>query len=326
MSAAKAEPRHHGLVLIDKPEGLTSHDVVAKIRKMAGQKKVGHTGTLDPMATGLMAVLLGSATRLEPYLTKMNKSYLGQLELGLLTDTDDVTGQVLSRNDGPYPLKAEVAEVLASFLGVQDQRPPDYSAIKVGGKRAYEAAREGAPLQLACRRVTAYNLEIMDYAPPRLTFKAEVSSGYYIRSLARDLGHRLGMGGAALSALRRLTVGPAWSLDKAFTLEAVNGWNEDGWADNIISPADALPLHQALRLEDSEAVRYLQGQRLKLPLDVEPGQYKVLSASGLLLGLAEAVATDYASLGGPEPHGPFLRPLRVFNNSRNITGLPNGKE
>ena len=307
MASKKAAARH-GLLLIDKPGGWTSHDVVARVRRLAGQRQVGHTGTLDPMATGLMAVLLGSATRLEPWLTKMDKVYRGQMELGLATDTDDVTGRELSRRGGPWPTEEVVRRALKNREGEGDQIPPAFSAIQVDGQRAHKAARAGRPLRLEARRVTAYRLEPLDWRPPLLDFRAEVSSGYYIRSLARDVGEEFFLGGA-LSALRRERVGP-WSLEAAVTLEELAAWTEEDWRDKLKTPAEALPHWPGLTLDGDQARRFILGQKLPVEEPTAPGRYKILNPAGLLLGLAE---TEYKpSLGGTEPRRPFLRPLRVF--------------
>ncbi|MDR3037678.1 MAG: tRNA pseudouridine(55) synthase TruB [Candidatus Adiutrix sp.] len=296
-----------GLMLVDKPRGLTSHDVVARLRRLAGQKKIGHTGTLDPLATGLLAVLMGAATRLEPYLSRMNKTYLARVELGLVTDTDDADGRVLGRHPGPWPAEEEVRRALRVGEGEGDQVPPAFSAIKVAGRRAYRAARAGSPLDLAPRRVTAFRLELLGYEPPHLDLIAEVSAGYYIRALARDLGLNLGLGGGALTALRRERVGP-WSVEQARTLEEMAGWTEEEWQGHLRPPAEALPHWPELVLADQRAARFTQGR----PVGTadEPGRYKISDARGRFLGLGQidAVATG----GETAPRGPFLRPLRVF--------------
>ena len=301
---------YQGLLLIDKPRNLTSHDVVARLRRLAGQKKIGHTGTLDPLATGLLAVLLGPATRLAPYLTKMDKAYQGRLELGLVTDTDDAAGRVLARRRGPWPTEDEVRQALRNGEGEGDQAPPAFSAIQVAGRRAYRAAREGAPLDLPPRRVTAFRLELTRYEPPALDFTAAVSSGYYIRALARDLGRALGLGGGALMELRRTELGP-WTLDQARTLEEVAGWSEDGWRAGLRPPAEALPHWPALVLaEPGSAGRFVQGRRL--PAAGPAGPYKIIDDQGRFLGLGQ-VETGAALAGAAvPPRGSFLRPLRVF--------------
>jgi tRNA pseudouridine55 synthase len=296
-------------MLIDKPRKLTSHDVVARLRRLTGQKKIGHTGTLDPLATGLLAVLLGPATRLASYLTKMNKTYLGRMELGLVTDTDDAAGRVLTRHPGPWPTEDEVRRALRNAEGESDQVPPAFSAIRVAGRRAYKAARAGAPLELSPRPVTAFRLELVGYEPPRLDFTAAVSSGYYIRALARDLGRDLGLGGGALTELKRTGFGP-WTLDQAWTLEEAAAWSNDRWRAELRPPAEALPHWPALVLAEPGSVRsFAQGRRL--PAIDSVGRYKVMDDQGRLLGLGQ-IETAAALEGGGQPREPFLRPLRVF--------------
>ncbi len=303
-------PARHGLLLIDKPGGLTSHDVVARVRRVAGQKQVGHAGTLDPLATGLLAVLLGSATRLAPYLVKMDKVYWGRLELGVATDTDDLDGRVLERRPGPWPDEAAVRRAFAAREGEGDQTPPAFSAIKVAGRRAHQAARAGEALELAPRRVTARRLEMLAYEPPMVEFRAEVSSGYYIRSLVRDLGADLGPG-AALAALRRERAGP-WSLDQAVPLADLAEWTPRDWRARLLPPAQALPHLPAVVLEGEILVRFEMGQTVAAEATPVDGPHKVLDPEGHLRGLGEFRPT---SLGGGQPRGPFLRPLRVFGET-----------
>lgn len=234
----KGPAKRHGLLLVDKPQGLTSHDVVGRLRRVVGQRQIGHTGTLDPMATGLMAVLLGSATKLSSRFTGLGKVYEATVDLSLATDTLDVTGETLARHGGPWPTEGEIRAALAAETGERDQVPPAYSAIKVGGRPAYKAARAGQPLDLPPRRVTAYGLELTAYEPPLLRLTAAVSSGYYVRALARDLGAALKTGGA-LAALRRASVGP-WPVGQAATLEEIAAWDDDGWQKHLIDPMAAL--------------------------------------------------------------------------------------
>jgi tRNA pseudouridine55 synthase len=299
-----------GLLLIDKPRNLTSHDVVAGLRRLARQKKIGHTGTLDPRATGLLAVLLGPATRLTPYLTKMNKTYQGRLELGLVTDTDDAAGRVLTRHPGPWPTESEVRRALRNGEGEIAQVPPAFSAIQVAGRRAYKAALAGAPLELSPRLVTAFRLELIRYEPPELDFTATVSSGYYIRALARDLGRDLGLGGGALTELRRTALGP-WTLDQAFTLEEAAAWNEDGWRARLRPSAEALPHWPTLVLDEPwSAGRFIQGRRL--PAAGPAGRYKIIDDQGRFLGLGQIETGAVREGAAAPPREPFLRPLRVF--------------
>jgi tRNA pseudouridine55 synthase len=233
----------------------------------------------------------------------MDKLYSGQIQLGLATDTDDVTGRAMATHDGEWPEAETIRQVLQAREGEGDQLPPAFSAIQVDGKRAHRAARAGQPLDLPLRRVTAHRLELLNYQPPLVDFRAEVSSGYYIRSLARDVGAELGLGGC-LSALRREKVGP-WSLAGAVTLEELAAWTEEDWAARLAPPAEALPHLPGLPLTATEARGFGQGK--KLPVSAGTGQYKILSPSGELLGLGEI-----SSIGGSAPQEPFLRPLRVF--------------
>ncbi len=208
-------------MLVDKPAGPTSHDVVQRVRRALGTRAVGHTGTLDPFATGLLVVLVGRATRLARFVEAQPKTYLGTARLGLATDTDDRTGTPL----GPAVDVAGIAEdrvlaALAALQGEQQQRPPRYSARHVDGERSYRLARRGVAAELPETPVTVHRIELVSYAPPELAFRVTVSAGTYVRALARDLGARLGVG-AHLTALRREAVG-ALRVDDAVPLGLVD--------------------------------------------------------------------------------------------------------
>ena len=194
-------------MLVDKPAAMTSHDVVQRVRRVLGARGAGHTGTLDPFATGLLVVLLGRATRLARFVETQSKTYLATTRLGIRTDTDDLTGRVVETSDSAARLsEEEVAASLAGFLGAQQQRPPQYSAKHVGGERSYAKARRGELVELPDASVTVHRIEVVEFQAPLLTFRAEVSAGTYIRALARDLGERLGVG-AHLTGLRREAIG-----------------------------------------------------------------------------------------------------------------------
>lgn len=213
-----------GLLLVDKPSGWTSFDVVAKIRgilsREAGYKvKVGHAGTLDPMATGLLVLAIGSATKKIDGLMKQSKIYEAVLCLGATSNTDDAEGEITGQSD-VQPSHADIESVLEEFIGEIAQVPPQFSAIKVAGQRAYKAAREGKQVELEPRRVTIVSIHDVHYDYPQLSFVADVSSGTYIRSLARDIGASLGTG-AYLQSLRRLTVGEM-SVQDAIDMDGVN--------------------------------------------------------------------------------------------------------
>ena len=199
-----------GILLVDKPASWTSHDVVAKVRsllkKESGQKiKVGHTGTLDPFATGLLILVIGSYTKRAAEFSKMDKTYEAELTLGATSTTGDTEGEITPKS-AKKPTEEQVRAVLSQFEGQIEQTPHTYSAIKIGGQRAYKMARQGKEVKLEPRQVTVYSLEFIDYKYPKLSFTTKVSSGTYIRSLAEDIGKKLGTG-AYLSALRRTSVG-----------------------------------------------------------------------------------------------------------------------
>ena len=210
-----------GLVIVDKPAGVTSHDVVARVRRLAGTRKVGHAGTLDPMATGVLVLGVNRATRLLGHLTLTEKAYDATIRLGASTTTDDAEGELVSTAPTGDLDEAAIRATLASFVGDIEQVPASVSAIKVGGRRAYDRVREGQDVQLAARPVTIHALEVDAVRPSvedvEVDISVRCSSGTYVRAIARDLGASLGVGGH-LGSLRRTAVGP-FTLDDAHTLE-----------------------------------------------------------------------------------------------------------
>ena len=270
-------------MLVDKPAGITSHDVVQRIRRALGIRAVGHTGTLDPFATGLLVVLLGPATRLARFIEGQAKQYLATARLGIQTTTDDLTGQVLATApmDIP-PSEHQVREALAGFLGVQLQQPPQFSAKRVGGERSYQRARRGDTVELADVPVTVHAIELVDYQPPDLTFRARVSAGTYLRAIARDLGHRLSVG-AHLTALRRESIG-SLRVEDAHLLEG-------------IKPAAVLPAQAVLQdlpsvdLDESgrQAVAHGRAVSDSAAAGRVGSEAVALLAAGQLIGVAEAV-------------------------------------
>ncbi len=196
------------MALVAKPGGPTSHDVVDQVRRALGLRRVGHLGTLDPFAAGLLVIVVGRATRLAQYAADWTKSYEGVIRLGRTTATDDATGPTAGASDAWQSLdRAHVEAALARFHGAYEQRPPAYSAVKVEGERAYRRARRGEPVALAARPVLVSALELVRFAPPDVAFRATVSGGTYLRGLARDVGEELGCG-AHLATLVRTRVGP----------------------------------------------------------------------------------------------------------------------
>ncbi len=225
----------NGIINIHKEAGFTSHDVVAKMRGICGQKKIGHTGTLDPEATGVLPVCLGSGTKLCDMLTDKDKEYVAELLLGRTTDTQDVTGQVLS--ESPVEVSEEqVREAVMSFVGNYEQVPPMYSALKVNGKKLYEFAREGKEVERKARPVTILEIEILDIQLPVVKMRVACSKGTYIRTLCADIGEKLGCGGT-MKSLLRTRVGQ-FSLENAITLEALQSLRDGGGLESVVLPVD----------------------------------------------------------------------------------------
>lgn len=260
---------YHGMINVYKEKGFTSHDVVAKLRGICKQKKIGHTGTLDPDAVGVLPVCLGSATRLCDMLTEKEKEYVAVCRLGLTTDTQDASGKVLTEkevNVTPEQLK----EVTASFLGDSMQIPPMYSALKVNGKKLYELAREGKEVERKPRPITVYELELTEEKLPEFTMRVKCSKGTYIRTLCYDIGEKLGCGGIMVS-LVRTKVG-RFPIEEALPLSRLQELADLGKLDEAVVPVEAvfekLP---AFRVKETSMKGLLNGNQLKEE-EVEPEQ------------------------------------------------------
>lgn len=227
----------NGIINIRKEAGYTSHDVVAKMRGICGQRKIGHTGTLDPAAEGVLPVCLGSATRLCELLTQKDKEYAAELLLGITTDTEDMTGQVLERRE-VLASEEEVRRAVLSFQGEYLQVPPMYSALKVDGKRLYELARAGREVERAPRPVTIHQIEIMEMELPVVKLKVVCSKGTYIRTLCADIGKALGCGGTMKSLLR--TRSGSFGLEEAITLSQLERLRDEGRMTEALLPVDSV--------------------------------------------------------------------------------------
>ncbi len=278
----------NGVVLIDKPPAWTSHDVVNRWRKLAGAKRAGHLGTLDPMATGLLVLVTGRATRLAQYYVKAEKGYLAEITLGILSDTYDAEGQVVAvTND--LPADAVIAEALNQFTGRFWQMPPPVSAKKIGGVPAYKLARRQIPVELKPVEVEVKRLELRSISQGKISALIQCSSGTYIRSIAHDLGQRLGCG-ALLSALRRVQVGE-FSLDQASTMEELRELAASNrLSEVVISPAALLGDMPAAYFDLAEEARIRSGNDFRTsPFVVPPGapRVKALSHSGDLIAVGE---------------------------------------
>jgi tRNA pseudouridine55 synthase len=208
-----------GVLLVDKPTGFTSHDVVARLRRKLAMKRIGHAGTLDPMATGLLIILVGKATRISQYLTNLDKEYEGTIELGKITNSQDADGEVMETRPVPPLTEAEVRAAMQTYLGDQYQTPPMFSAIKVDGVPLYKRARKGEEVEREPRFIRVAGYELTRFALPHLDFRLRCSKGTYVRTLAHDLGQKLGCG-AHLSALRR-TATDKFRIDAALPLEEI---------------------------------------------------------------------------------------------------------
>jgi tRNA pseudouridine55 synthase len=208
-----------GVLLVDKPTDHTSHDVVARLRRKLNMRKIGHAGTLDPMATGLLIMLIGKATRISQYLISLDKEYEGTIQLGQTTDSQDADGEILETRPVPPLTEAEARAMMQSFLGDQYQMPPMYSAIKIGGVPLYKSARKGEEIVREPRFIRVMSFDLTRFAPPQLDFRLRSSKGTYVRTIAHDLGQKLGCG-AHLSALRR-TATDRFNISQALTLDAI---------------------------------------------------------------------------------------------------------
>jgi tRNA pseudouridine55 synthase len=282
-----------GVLLIDKPAGPTSHDVVARIRRTLDERRIGHTGTLDPRATGLLALVVGRATRLAALLTGGKKTYEATVCLGQATDTDDGDGQPLGPAVTVTASDTAVDTALNAFRGTFAQRPPSHSAKKVGGRKAYDLARRQEPVVLEPVDVTVSALERTGRDGPRVSLRIEATSGFYVRALARDLGQRLGCG-AHLEALRRARSEP-FDVADALPLEDAERLGP-ALAERLITPAAALPSLPAVEVTAAGLKRAVHGNSLGpehlakgwLPPATSRAPVRVLDAHGRLVALAQS--------------------------------------
>jgi tRNA pseudouridine55 synthase len=293
-----------GILLIDKPEGVTSFEVVRRARRALGLKKIGYLGTLDPLATGLLPLCLKEATKLAPYLMPEPKVYRAQVRLGVTTTTQDATGEVVATCEA-LPAPAQIYRAAAALVGELIQVPPSYSALHDGGERAYRLARRGEAVELPPRRVTVYELTVNEVALPEVTVTVKCSQGTYIRTLAQDLGAALGCG-AHLAALRRLAVGPL-RVEEALTLAELTELGREELEERIIPLSHCLPGLRPVEVGPAEARRLRQGQVLVHPADdLQDGeQVRVL---------AEAELVAVARVRSRTPQA-VLAPMRVFGVS-----------
>jgi tRNA pseudouridine55 synthase len=286
----------NGILNIDKPAGWTSHDVVAKVRSLLKVKKVGHTGTLDPDATGVLPVCFGKGTKIVPYLVGGDKAYEAVLRLGLTTDTQDVTGRTLRTCEVPPYLSSSVADTMSAFLGVSMQTPPMYSAVKIGGVPLYKAAREGRVIDRLPRPITVHDIRLHHIEGNDVSFSVVVSKGTYIRTLCADLGDRMGVGGCLLS-LRRTRSGPfhiqnSIAMDALCDLYARGG---DAWEAVVAPLSTALQALPILSVSDSALEKIRHGAPvgpsgcLRFDPFKKGDSLRILAPDGALLAVGTAL-------------------------------------
>lgn len=273
----------NGILLIDKPSGWTSNDVVIKLKGILHQRRVGHSGTLDPMATGLLVVFAGRATRAVEFAEAHSKRYIARLSLGIVTDTQDITGNILSRNEADIS-EEKFIEAIKSFEGPQEQLPPMYSAIKVNGKKLYDIARKGGEVERKKRSIEISRLEYLGREGEEYILDVSCSKGTYIRTLCHDIGQKLGCG-ACMTYLRRVEAGE-FSVDNAVTIEYVQRAADEGRAGELLMPVDRLfASYPEYAASDAETQRIKCGNEIRSGLT--DGKYRVYSAKGEFLMLGQ---------------------------------------
>lgn len=228
-----------GILLVDKPRDHTSHDVVARLRGKLKMKRIGHAGTLDPMATGLLVILVGKATKVSQYLVSLDKEYEGTIELGKVTDTQDAEGEVMETKPVPVLTEDDVQATIKSFLGDQYQLPPMYSAIKIAGQPLYKAARKGEEVAREPRFIRVMSWDLLRFASPQIDFRLRCTKGTYVRTLAHDLGAKIGCG-AHLAALRR-TATDKFTVSQALTLDQIQAMTLPEIEQRLIPAREAVP-------------------------------------------------------------------------------------
>jgi len=302
----------HGLLLIDKPQGMTSHDVVARVRRATSIRSIGHAGTLDPFATGLLILCIGAATRLSEYLLSETKSYSGRMKLGERTNTDDLDGEVVERRE-VHVTPTDLARACAAFTGPILQTPPQYSAIQIGGQRAYKLARSGETVALQPRpvQILALTLAFVEAQAELVDLRMTCTAGAYVRALARDVGEMLGCG-AHLVALRREQSGP-FMLDAAITLEALQLAAAAGdWLGRLLPMDRAVDHFPAYTLSPLASQRLLLGQTVSAEGVVAPGTTNAAATGSVLCRVYDATGV-FIAIGAFDPATGAVKPVKVFH-------------
>jgi len=283
----------NGIIIIDKPGGWTSHDVIAKLRRLLGERRIGHSGTLDPMATGVLPVFVGRATRAVEFLDGADKEYMAGLRLGISTDTQDITGTVLSER-AHNVRQSELEAVLPRFRGEISQLPPMYSAVKIGGKKLYELARKGIEAERRPRDISIHKLEIQGRDGGDFLLRILCSKGTYVRTLCSDIGDALGCGGT-LSSLRRTAAG-GFTEGNCVTVEAVESAAAEGRAAELLKPVDSLfAEHPAIILNPVQEKKCRNGADFELR-GTGAGVYRVYDADGEFLAVGNMSSSGVFSV------------------------------
>ena len=272
----------NGIILIDKPQGWTSHDVVGKLRGILHERRIGHSGTLDPLATGLLVVFIGRATRAVEFAEADRKEYIARLRLGMSTDTQDITGRIISK-ETDIPDEPEVRIAIERFRGELEQIPPMYSAVKIGGKKLYELARKGESIERKPRHITIFGLEITGRSDNDYILDVVCSKGTYIRTLCHDIGAALGCGGC-MSSLRRTKSG-VFSVDNAYTIAEIQEAADRGEEEKLLLPIDTLFAGYTKLSVDADSEKKLKNGCI-INTSSPDGRFRVYSEDGefLLLG------------------------------------------
>lgn len=294
----------NGILILNKPENITSHDAVAKIRRLFGTRQVGHTGTLDPMATGVLPILIGRAVKASEYAVNHNKSYVAGLKLGIVTDTGDITGKILSE-EKKLPSKEEVSAAVSLFKGEIMQTPPMYSALKVGGEKLCDLARRGISVEREARKINIFDISCTPVSPEKgeYTLSVSCSKGTYIRSLCEDIGAKLGCGGTMSSLIRTSSGG--FSLSNSHTLEELEALSEEERDSLLIDTEKLFSDNKIIRLPDFFAKLALSGNEIylkKIGVTLDEGE------------LVRLYDSSFFSLGEVRkyPCGLAIKPVKKF--------------
>ena len=273
----------NGILLVDKPQDFTSHDVVAKLRGILHERRIGHSGTLDPMATGLLVVFVGRATRAVEFAESHEKEYIAGMRIGIVTDTEDISGTILQSTDRTVT-PDELSAVLPEFSGEILQIPPMYSAIKIGGQKLCDIARKGGEVERKSRPITIHELSLLGQEQGDFVLKVRCSKGTYVRTLCHDIGAKLGTG-AALSSLRRTKCG-CFDISDALTIDEIQSAAESGTLESCIIPVDSLfAEYPVYTLNSEQRAKCLCGNSFRA--DIEDGKYRVYDENGSFMMFAQ---------------------------------------